>query len=87
MRRANALLSTRVCVADRSDENAQYAEANAKHKEREAARLRALDAAREEHEQEVAGMRERADAQNAEVDAFRAKRPGPVISWLGAQTK
>jgi restriction system protein len=53
--------------------NAKFFQEEARHREREIERQRALDEARAEHEKEVAHMRERLDAQNAEIDAFRAR--------------
>jgi restriction system protein len=53
--------------------NARFHEAEATHRENETARTAALEAARKEYEHEVARMQERADARNAEVDAFKAR--------------
>lgn len=68
------------------DANVRFSEDEARHREREAERERALAAAREEHAQEVARMNARAEARNAEVDAFRERfetgDPDAVVEYF-----
>lgn len=68
------------------DAQRRFGEAQAAHQEWERQREEALAKAREDYEQEVARMQERADAKNREVDAFRARfdagDPDAVIEYF-----
>jgi restriction system protein len=66
--------------------NDEFELERAAHEERERQRISAFDAAKHEHEQQVEGIRARADAQNREVDDFRtrfeAAEPEAIVGYF-----
>jgi restriction system protein len=69
-----------------SEATTRYDAEIAAHGERERGRLQALDAARREHEEQVVKIKARAEAQNQEIDQFRAQfdagEPDAVVQYF-----